>query len=470
MLLPVSFGLKDFQRVCNDCSRILSPVQEYLRLAREDPSSTQPVFKVYRTKNSAKAREVVEWNEQLDLGVSEGEALLTITLWTLDRQVGIAEIKLKDLCAKPVRDLFLQDSNGELIIRCAEDLPLLLRISVDASHYIRTANSDDLGRLQSKRANRFPKHLFMITRGTRGDVQPFVALARGLAVRHGWKVTIITELRYKAFVKANSEVERGCICFRPSGGDTQRTVDSKLGTWAIKLESEAMNMIMLSRSEAQFFSSEPALYYWTKKEKPDLLMFGFTMAAVAMTVSEALKVPLLGFILQPTCIPTKRFPPILPLDQEAYERLAEAKGASANKHQTLAHLKEIMENNPLTNMLNTMRKRRGLAAMSRREDSNSAFVNILGSLGYPTNCKTWPELTRKNIPLIIPINETIFGGKPDEWSENTVFTDNIFLRGDTVPELPASLEQFIDKAKASSYRALSRVCALRRAPLAIVIL
>ena len=29
----------------------------------------------------------------------------------------------------------------------------------------------------------------MMTRGTRGDVQPFVALARGLAQRLGWLVT-----------------------------------------------------------------------------------------------------------------------------------------------------------------------------------------------------------------------------------------------------------------------------------------
>ena len=389
------------------------------------------------------------WNEQLDLGMSDAEAVLTISLCAQERLVGRAEIKLKELCSKPVRDLFLQDANGELVIRSAEDLPVLLRVSIDSSHFILTAGSGDLGRIRSERSNEYPKHLFMITRGTRGDVQPFVALARGLASLHGWKVTIVTEMRYKAFVKSNAEVERGCICFRPSGGDTQRTVDSKLGTWAMKLESEAMNMIMLSRSEAQFFSSEPALYYWAQRDKPDLLMFGFTMAAVAMTVSEALKIPLLGFILQPTCIPTKRFPPILPLDQAAYERLTEVKGASSNKHQILAHLKEIMENNPLTNMLNTMRKRRGLTPMSRREDGNSAIVNILGSLGYPTNCKTWPELTRKNIPLIIPINETVFGGKPDEWSENTVFTDNIFLRGATVPELPSMLEQFILNAKVS---------------------
>ena len=31
----------------------------------------------------------------------------------------------------------------------------------------------------------------MMTRGTRGDVQPFVALARGLAEGLGWMVTVV---------------------------------------------------------------------------------------------------------------------------------------------------------------------------------------------------------------------------------------------------------------------------------------
>ena len=41
----------------------------------------------------------------------------------------------------------------------------------------------------------FDKHVMIISRGTRGDVQPFVALARGMANQLNWKVTICTELR-----------------------------------------------------------------------------------------------------------------------------------------------------------------------------------------------------------------------------------------------------------------------------------
>lgn len=47
----------------------------------------------------------------------------------------------------------------------------------------------------------------LITRGTQGDVQPFVALARGLAETYGWLVTIVTELHYREFVKSHSNVQ-----------------------------------------------------------------------------------------------------------------------------------------------------------------------------------------------------------------------------------------------------------------------
>merc|ERR1719434_216128 len=78
----------------------------------------------------------------------------------------------------------------------------------------------------------FPKHIFMMTRGTRGDVQPFVALARGLAELHGYLVTICTELRWKSFVLRNSKTTNGNIMFRPSGGDTEKYMGTYIARWA----------------------------------------------------------------------------------------------------------------------------------------------------------------------------------------------------------------------------------------------
>jgi sterol 3beta-glucosyltransferase len=81
----------------------------------------------------------------------------------------------------------------------------------------------------------YPKHVMILTRGTRGDVQPYIALARGLAELQGWMVTICTELSFKSFVKSNANVQRGCIRFRPSGGDTAARIDTKIAKWAMQV-------------------------------------------------------------------------------------------------------------------------------------------------------------------------------------------------------------------------------------------
>ena len=65
----------------------------------------------------------------------------------------------------------------------------------------------------------YPRHAFLMTRGTRGDVQPFVALARGLCSERGWLVTICTEARWKAWVLAQcADITAGAVRSHCSGG------------------------------------------------------------------------------------------------------------------------------------------------------------------------------------------------------------------------------------------------------------
>ena len=68
----------------------------------------------------------------------------------------------------------------------------------------------------------FPRHVFMMTRGTRGDVQPFVALARGLCNEFGWLVTICTEASFREFVVQKcGDITNGAVQYLCSGGDTE---------------------------------------------------------------------------------------------------------------------------------------------------------------------------------------------------------------------------------------------------------
>jgi hypothetical protein len=52
------------------------------------------------------------------------------------------------------------------------------------------------------------------------------------------------------------------------------------------------------------------VFHWARELRPDLLCFGFTMAHIAMVASEALRIPLMGFVMQPTVIPSAQYPPL----------------------------------------------------------------------------------------------------------------------------------------------------------------
>jgi sterol 3beta-glucosyltransferase len=95
-------------------------------------------------------------------------------------------------------------------------------------------------------------HIIMVTVGTRGDIQPFVALGKGLA-RAGYRVTIATHDDYASFV-----TEHG-LGFRPVGGSFKKVVESDLGREWIESADNLRRYLDLSR---RVF--EPLLLDWTR--------------------------------------------------------------------------------------------------------------------------------------------------------------------------------------------------------------
>ena len=386
---------------------------------------------------------ICTWETQLALGGvtnhgAEVEIVLRRDFGHLKKShnMGRAVISVRELMAMPDDgsgvDLMMFDGPGNVITGGERALPTIVRVSLIANEESQP----------SPNPGQYEKHLMVVTRGTRGDVQPFLALSRGLAEIYNWQVTIVTEVGHKGMVNSQTDVSSGAIQWRPSGGDTTKKVQAKLSQKAINLKINAkqtnvMQNIFLARSEVEFFPSEPAIFHWAQSMKPDYLMFGFTMATVTAIVSEALKIPIMGFVLQPTSIPSSSYPPTIPLREEVFNKLTDDE--FLDRHDNFKLYKFIMESLELPEIidghlegqnLNSMRKRRGL------EEHPGNGVNI------------WQELKEKNLPLIIPINETMFGGKPEDWSENAVFTDGIFLRGGTVPPIAPDAQKFLDDAKA----------------------
>merc|ERR1740129_1894041 len=63
---------------------------------------------------------------------------------------------------------------------------------------------------------------------------------------------------------------------------------------------DALQALMLSRSEVEFFPSEGCFFHWAYKDNPDFIVFGFTITHIAMIISEVLGIPIVAFLLQPS--------------------------------------------------------------------------------------------------------------------------------------------------------------------------
>ena len=139
--------------------------------------------------------------------------------------IGEVVISVRDLLRRPKRTLLVQNASGDPVV--AEDgtngfpylRPCELTVECVETEFLPAAWP------QPEEAHYdmevYQKHVLMMTRGTRGDVQPFVALARGMAEQLGWMVTIQTELAFRDFVLGKTRgLKRGVVRFAPSGGPT----------------------------------------------------------------------------------------------------------------------------------------------------------------------------------------------------------------------------------------------------------
>uniref|UniRef100_A0A7S1ISJ4 C2 domain-containing protein n=1 Tax=Eutreptiella gymnastica TaxID=73025 RepID=A0A7S1ISJ4_9EUGL len=355
---------------------------------------------------------VLDPNEELELIVWDHDMLV-------DQCIGRVLVKAADVVDVPALKLMLEDKNADNVHDEAGH-PTMLHVSV--------AESGPKSYFAEPATSNFPRHVMIITRGTRGDIQPFVALARGFAEKCGYLVTICTEMRYKSAVLSQCKVTKGAIWFRCSGGDTTTRIETPAAKWALNSKSEVMQMVMLSRGEVEFMKSEPAIYYWAQTLRPDCIVFGFTMASIALTVGQSLNIPIIGFILQPTCIPSTHYPPVIPINTHSFT-LFDSIEESFTTHNMQAKIKQLMDNGVTGDgqELSKIRKRRGLPILKRT---------------------VWEMFIELETPLIVPISEEMFGGRPDDWPSSFVFTECIFLRSSYVPDLDPSMQDFINRAKA----------------------
>lgn len=348
--------------------------------------------------------------------------------------IGEVEIAASELLATPTVSLFLTKAGGSNPVLGSKSphwpCTLSLSLSDRPSHWPAPAPPE-----QEEPESDMP-HIVMITRGTRGDVQPFVALARGMAQQRGWLVTVITERRWKPFLLSNTaDCAPGRVRFLDSGGDTETRVNSSMGQWATSQKTEFIQMMMLACSESEFFSSASIimkhLQTMQASSRPaSMVVYGFTLTSIALMAGEYYKIPAVGFFLQPSGIPSSdpKWSAVQAISSHggllsAVDNLEEKVFTSQD---SLALLKRFAEKNPF------------------------ATFNINSIRGWfelePAD--TWSTMRERESPVVIPMRSDTFV-RPEDWWDNIITTDFIFLR-EGAPgsgSLPEPLQSFVQASQ-----------------------
>lgn len=145
-------------------------------------------------------------------------------------------------------------------------------------------------------------NIAIIALGSRGDVQPYVALGKGLH-EAGHAVRLITHVNYETFVRSYG------LGFWPMQGDVQEIMQ----TPEMRELTERGNFLAITRRTAQL--AQGVVLEWTKEGLAacagmDLLVAGVGGLNVAIALAEKTGLPLLQAYVFPFT-PTRAFPAVL---------------------------------------------------------------------------------------------------------------------------------------------------------------
>jgi len=250
--------------------------------------------------------------------------------------------------------------------------------------------------------------------GSQGDVQPYVALGRGLqAAGHG--VRLITHDNYAAFVKSNG------LEFWPMHGDVQSAVDSP----ELRALLEKGNFIAITRHTTAL--AQQAALRWaqdglTACQGVDMIVAGVGGLNVAVALAEKLRIPLLQAYVLPFT-PTTAFPGVL--FPGAVTRL----GGLANR---LSHhlVRQIM-----------WQGFRSADSMARQQ--------VLGLPPAPFS-GPYNSAAVRGAPILYGFSPSVLP-KPADWGENLHVTGYWTLEADPTWTPPPALTAFLESGPPPIY-------------------
>ena len=263
-----------------------------------------------------------------------------------------------------------------------------------------------------------PLNILIITLGSRGDVQPYVALAVGLKAA-GHQVTFCTSALFESFI-----TERG-LNYRYMNNGFIELMRSDVGRTAVEDLAGVMGGIkttlkLFQRVKPVLRKTLTDSWKAAQSVAPDLMILG-SKGAMAEPIAEKLGIPLLMAMPMPQMVPTAEIPSV------GFPQLNIGGGYNRFTYKVVSFFMSIydrMLNDFRQNVLG-LRKKIGSVGMMHRAD------------GRP-------------IPQLHCFSRHIVA-RPNDWPDYAYVTGYWFLGREEGWQPPADLKAFIDEADAPVY-------------------
>jgi sterol 3beta-glucosyltransferase len=253
----------------------------------------------------------------------------------------------------------------------------------------------------------------IIAIGSRGDVQPLVALGLGLKSK-GHDVAVATHAIFEGVVQSNG------LGFFLIKVDPKKTLESRAGQEALKNGSNPLrSWINFSRMVRPSFI-QTGLDCLNACEGSDLIAYSPFSTFFALHVAEKLNIPAVAAYLAPAH-PTTQIPSFLSPTQRSLGRMLNLFSWK---------IYELMTWLPYRAIINELRRR---------------YLDL-----PPLGIKSFQSRRRKESLVLYGISPSVFP-KPPDWGENIKVTGYWFLENETGWSPPVELVEFLSRGKPPVY-------------------
>ncbi len=255
-----------------------------------------------------------------------------------------------------------------------------------------------------------PKKIRIVTIGSRGDVQPFVALGRGLKAA-GYDVRLVTHRNFERFVTKHG------LDFAPLAGDPRKLLE-------MLASEKKIGLVRFIQQMNEWISGdvdEALQDIWDACQDADAIISGF-LSIPSLAVAEKLHIPAFTGLLFPVFSPTI-------------------------EHASVTFPSPNL--GPLYNQL-THQIERMSVSFTQREAVNRWRQDTLGLAPNPPLRFPYHALNGERVTYLYGYSDAVIP-RPSDWDEHHVVAGYWFLDGSTNWTPPPGLEGFLNAEQPPVY-------------------